>query len=80
MITIIVIPFGLQTQDFPRGLCAIGQLVKKDGIPATTTQLILKLNLNPNARFKSAIQKMGGMWVWARKGCEPALILPSVKG
>jgi hypothetical protein len=54
--------------------------VKKDGIPATTTQLILKLNLNPNARFKSAIQKMGGMWVWARKGGEPALILPSVKG
>ena len=55
-LTYIYIPFGLQTQDFPRGLCAIGQLVKKDGIPAATTQLILKLNLNLNARFKSAIR------------------------
>ena len=36
---------------------------EKDGIPATTTQLILKLNLNPKARLKNAIQ-MGGMWVY----------------
>ena len=55
IIYIYIYPFWPADSRSPAWAVRYWPAGEKDGIPATTTQLILKLNLNPKARLKNAI-------------------------